>query len=134
MQQRQLVQVGRQLVGQLDDDREDHRRRTDHCRADQHRLGRCLEGVARAVVLLELLLGVLEVRVEAKIGFDLFLHVLDTLDLAQFVHGLGVIRHRAVTIHGYGHRSHAQEAEGHQAERENRCREFKGVRHQGHDR
>ena len=46
-------QLRLQPVGQRHDDREDHRRRADDRGADQHRLGRGLEGVARAVVLLE---------------------------------------------------------------------------------
>ena len=65
VQNRQLVDVLRQVAGQRHDDREDHRRRADDGRADQHRLGGRLERVAGAVVLLEQILGALEVHVEA---------------------------------------------------------------------
>ena len=58
-------------VGEHHDDREDHRRGADDRRADQHRLGGGLEGVAGAVVLLEEVLGPLEVDVEAEVLLDL---------------------------------------------------------------
>ena len=61
-----ILEVRRQAVRQHHDDREDHRRRADDGRADQHRLGRGLEGVARAVVLFEEVLGLLEVRSKPK--------------------------------------------------------------------
>ena len=64
-------------VGQQHDDREDHRRGADHRGADQHRLGRRLEGVAGAVVLLEEVLGLLEVGVEAEVLLDLLLDARD---------------------------------------------------------
>ena len=60
-----------EALGQRHDDREDHRRRADHRGADQHRLGGRLEGVAGAVVLLEQLLGHLEVGREAELLLDL---------------------------------------------------------------
>ena len=102
------------------DDAEHHGGGADDRGADEHRLGGGFEGVARAVALFELVLGVLEVGVEAEVGLDLLLHVLDALDLAQFIDGLGVVGDRAVAVHGDGHRPHAEEAEGHQAEREDR--------------
>src|SRR5881409_1460121 len=40
----------------------------------------------------------------------------DLLDHQQLEHGLGVVGHRPVGIHGDRHRPHAEEAEGHQAE------------------
>ena len=57
------------------DDREDHRGRADDGGADEHRLGGRLEGVAGAVVLLEEVLGLLEVQVEAEVLLDLVLDV-----------------------------------------------------------
>ena len=50
------------------DDAEDHGGGADDGGADEHRLGRGLEGVARAVALFELILGVLEVRLEAEVA------------------------------------------------------------------
>ncbi len=41
-------------------------------------------------------------------------------DLAQFINGLGVVGDRAVAVHRDGHRPHAEEAEGHEAEGEDR--------------
>ena len=55
----------------MHDDAEDHRGRADDGGADEDRLGRRLEGVARAVALLELVLGVLEVGLEAEVPLDL---------------------------------------------------------------
>ena len=49
------------------DDAENHRGRADHRRADEHRLGRGLEGVARAVTLFQFELGVFEVRREPEV-------------------------------------------------------------------
>ena len=57
VEQRQLVEVLASAPRQHHDDREDHRRRADDGRADEHRLRRRLEGVAGAVVLLEQVLG-----------------------------------------------------------------------------
>src|ERR1039458_5409531 len=112
------------------DNAEYHRGGADDGGADEHRLGGGFEGVARAVALFELILGILEVRVEAEVGLDLLLHVLDGLDLAQLIDGLGVIGHRSVAVHGDRHRPHAEEAEGHQAEGEDGGGEFEGVGHQ----
>jgi len=50
-------QLGLQPLGEEHDDREDERRRPDDRRADKHRLGRGLEGVARPVVLLQVVLA-----------------------------------------------------------------------------
>ncbi len=82
MEERQLLDLGRvrEAVGQEHDDREDHRRRADDRGADEHGLGRGLEGVAGAVVLLEEVLGLLEVDVEAEVLLDLLLDVRDGLD------------------------------------------------------
>ena len=59
------------------DDREDHRRRSDDGGADQHRFRRGLEGVAGAVVLLEQVLGALEVHVEAVVALEALLDARD---------------------------------------------------------
>src|SRR3989441_10564841 len=50
MEKRQLIHVHRELVGEHDDDGEDHRRGPDDRRADEDRLCRGFEGVAGAVV------------------------------------------------------------------------------------
>ena len=62
-----------EAVGEGDDDREDHRRRADDGGADEHGLRGRLEGVAGAVVLLEEVLGLLELDVEAEVLLDLVL-------------------------------------------------------------
>ena len=100
--------------------REDHRRRADDGGADEHRLRRRLEGVAGAVVLLEEVLGLLEVDVEAEVLLDLLLDVRDGLDDRELVDALRVVGDRAVGVDGDGDRAHAEEAEGHEAEGEDR--------------
>jgi hypothetical protein len=70
VQQRQLVQILGQAGGEQHDDGKDHGRRADHRGADQHRLGRGLEGVAGAVVLFEQELGGTEVEIEAEVPLD----------------------------------------------------------------
>ena len=77
------------------DDAEDHGRGADDGGADEHGLGRRLEGVARAVALLELVLRAFEVGAEAEVAFELSGDTRLLLDLRKFVDGLGVIGHRA---------------------------------------
>jgi len=43
---------------------------------------------------------------------------------------LRVVGDRAIAVHGNRHRAHAEEAEGHEAEREDRRGEHKFFRHQ----
>ena len=123
MQDRQLLQVLGQPVRQHHDDREDHRRRADDRRADQHRLRRRLERVAGAVVLLEQVLGALEVHVEAVVLLELLLDVGQRLDDRELEHRLRVVGDRAVRVDRDRHRAHAEEAERHEAEREHRRRD-----------
>ena len=63
--------------GEQQDDREDHRRGADDGGADEHRLGGRLEGVAGAVVLLEVVLACSKSGVEAEVLLDLVLDVRD---------------------------------------------------------
>jgi hypothetical protein len=107
-----------QAVRQHHDDREDHGGGSDDRGANQHGLGRGLEGVAGAVVLLQQLLGPVEVDLVAVLLLDLFLGALDLRDLGELEHALCVVRHGAVGIDGDRDRTHAEEAEGDQAERE----------------
>jgi hypothetical protein len=55
------------MVLEHHDDAEDHGGGADDGGADEHGLGGGLEGVAGAVALLELVLGVLEVGLEAEV-------------------------------------------------------------------
>ena len=107
-------------VLQQHDDAENHRGRADDRRADEHRLGGGLEGVARAVALFQFELGVLEVGFEPEILLDFRADVRHGFDAAQFINGLGVVGDRAETVHGDDDRRHGQEAEGHEAEGEDR--------------
>src|SRR5467141_2816616 len=50
VQQRKMIDVRRQSVGQRHDDRENHRRRANHRGADQYWLGCGFERIARAIV------------------------------------------------------------------------------------
>ncbi len=71
VQQGQFINVMRQSAGEAHDDREDHGGCAHHGGADQHRLGRCLEGVARAVVFFQQVLGAFKVHVDAEFLLDL---------------------------------------------------------------
>ena len=113
------------------DDAEHHRRGADDRGADEHGLGGGLEGVAGAVALLELVLGVLEVGLEAEILLNLGGDAGAALDLGELIDGLRVVGDRAVAVDRDGHRAHAQEAEGHEAEREDRRGEQELGRHEG---
>ena len=59
--------------------------------------------------------------VEAEVALDLFLDAGDVLGLGQLEDRLGVVGHRAVAVDGDVDRAHAQEAEGDQAEGEDRA-------------
>ena len=137
---------------QRHDDREDHRRRADDRSTDEHGLGGGLEGVARAVVLLEQILGRAEVHREPIVPLELLLDAGQLLNRGQLVHRLSVVGHRAVRIDRDSHGPHAEKAECHEAKRENRRREHDRAavramrasqperanpvrdRHEGHDR
>ena len=60
-------------VLQQDDDAEDHGGGADDGGADEHGFGGGLEGVARAVTLFQLILGVFKVRVETEVLLDFLL-------------------------------------------------------------
>ena len=108
------------LFFEREDDREDHRRRPHHRRADEHRLGSRLEGVAGRVIGLEIMLPLLEVGREAEVALDLLLDPRDLFCLGELEHRLGVVGDRAVTVDGDRHRPHAEEAKGDQAKGEDR--------------
>ena len=105
-------------VGEGDDRGEDHGGGADHGGADEHRLGGGLEGIARAIVLFQVLLGLFELGLEAVLLLDVGFDAGNGFDGGEFVDGLGVVGDRAVAVDGDGDRSHAEEAEGHQAEGE----------------
>ena len=128
-----MSRCGRQTVGERHDGGEDHGGGAHHGGADQHRLGGRLEGVARAVVLFQVLLGLLEVRLEAEVLLDLGFDAGQRLDGGKLVDRLRVVGDRAVAIHRDGHRTHAEEAEGHQAEGEDRRRHHQAGQAQGAD-
>src|ERR1041385_822575 len=65
------------------------------------------------------MLTVLEIGIEAKVPLNLLFNSLDLLSLGELEDGLGVVGHWAVAIDGDVHRSHAEEAEGDEAEGEN---------------
>ena len=77
-----------------------------------------------------MILGILEVRAETEIFLDVFLDTLAAFDLAQFIDRLGIIRDRAIAVHRDGHRSHAEETEGNEAERKDRRGETELRRHE----
>ena len=71
VEERELVDVFGEAVGQGHDDREDHRGGADDRGADQHGLGGGFEGVAGAVVGFEHFLGALEVHVDVVVLLQL---------------------------------------------------------------
>ena len=132
MQQREVLHVIGQSVGQGHDDREDHRGCADHGGADQHRLGRSLEGVAGSIVGFQQVLGALELRVDAEVLLQLGFDAGNIFDQRQLVDGLSIVGHRAVGIDGDRDRTHAQEAEGDQAKREDGGSEHHGRHGRAH--
>ena len=129
--QGELVDVRGETVGQGHDDRENHGGGAHHGGADEHRLGSSLEGVARAIVLFQVLLGHFEIRCETEGLLNVLGDIGKRFDGGKLVHGLGVIRDGAVAIDGDGDRSHAEEAEGHQAEGEDRRGEHEAADEHG---
>ena len=118
MQQREVLFANGQSVGQGHDNREDHGGCADHGSADQHRLSRSLEGIAGSIVGLQQVLCAFEFRVDAVVLLQLSFDAGNGFNQRQFVDRLCIVCHRPVGIHGNRDRSHAQEAEGYQAEGE----------------
>ncbi len=118
MQQREVADVLRQPMSERHDDGENHGGCAHDGRPNQHRFGGGFEGVARAVVLFQHVLGALEVHVDVVVALQLALDVRHLLNQRELVHRLRIVRHRAVGIDGDGHRAHAEESESHQAEGE----------------
>ena len=111
-----------QLLGEVHDDREDHRRRTHHGRANQNWLRGRLESVAGTIIFFEEVLRLLELDIESEFAADFFLDVRDAFNQRQLVNRLGVVRHRTVRVDGNRHWSHAQKTERHQTEcKHRRC-------------
>ena len=113
--------LGLDAEGLLDheDEGEDHGGGADDGGADEDGLGSGLEGVACAVVGLEVVFGFLEVGFEAEFGLDFLGGFLDVvLDEGELVDGLCVVGHGAVGVDGDGDRAHAEHTEGDEAEGE----------------
>src|SRR5258708_32004937 len=80
MEEREVVDVFGETFRERHDDRENHRRCADDGRADKHRLGRSFEGVARAVVGFEHLLGPREVDDNVVVLLEFPLDARDLFD------------------------------------------------------
>src|SRR5713101_8113784 len=122
VKQRELVDIGGQAVGEGYDDREDHGGGAHNRRTDEHRLGGGLEGIARAVVRFQQVLGALEVHVDVVVLLEFRLDAGNLLNERQLKDRLRVIGYRAVRVHRDGHRAHAEEPESYQAKSEHRLR------------
>ena len=120
MQQREILYVMGQSAGQGHDDGENHRGCADHGGADQHRLGRSLEGVAGSIVGFQQVLGAFELHVDVVVLLQLGFDAGNGFDQRQLVDRLSIVGDRPVGIHGNRHRTHAQEAERHEAKGEDR--------------
>ena len=118
VQNREVRKVFGQALRQQHDDRKDHGGGPDDGGADQNRLSRGLEGIASAIIFFEILLGNLELGMEAKVLLNFLLDVRNCLDHRQFVDRLRIVRHGAVGVDGNRHRAHSQKAEGYQSEGE----------------
>ena len=130
MQQREFIHVIGESVGQRHDDGERHGGCAHHRRADQHRLGRGLEGIAGAIVGFQQMLAAFELCVDVEVLLQLGFDARNFFDQRQLVDGLRIVGYRAVGIHGNGDRPHAEKAEGNQAEGEDRGSQHL-VRHGG---
>src|ERR1019366_2998894 len=75
-----------------------------------------LEGIARAVVLFQQVLGAVKIHVDVEVLLDFRLDVGHLLDQRKFIDGLRVVGDRPIRIDCDRHRPHAEEAEGNQAE------------------
>ena len=129
MQQREILLIHGESAGQSHDDGKDHGGCADHSRANQHRLGRSLESVARTVILFEQVLGAVEVHRHVEVFLDFVHDVRNLLNQGELVNRLSIIRDWTVGIDGDRHRPHAQKAEGHKSEGKHR-----GSQHGGRDR
>ncbi len=123
----------RHAARQGHDDGEDHGRGAYYGRADQHRLSRCFEGIASAVVLFQQMLCPLKVHIKAVLALQFGLDVGHDLDQRQLVDRLCVVGDRAVGIHRDGDRAHAQKSEGDQPECKDRFRNHQRMQSHGAD-
>ena len=85
-----------------------------------------------AVVFFQQILGAIEIHVEVEVFLDLRFDVRDLLDQREFINRLRVVGDRTVGIDRDRHRPHAEEAEGHQAESEDRRRQHARRHRQSH--
>src|ERR1700729_2876080 len=122
MQQRKLIHVLCNSVGQRHNDRKNHCRSADHSCPNQHRLGRSLESISRPIILLEQFLSPLEIHIHIEITLQFLLDVRNRLDQRKLVHRLRVVRHRPIRIHRDRYRPHSQKSKRHQTKRKHRRR------------
>src|SRR5664280_2247346 len=118
-------------MGEGHDGGKDHGGGADHGGADEHRLGSGFKGIAGAIVFFQVLLGLLEVRLETEGLLNVGLDARHGFDGGEFVHALGVVGDGAVAIHRDGDRAHAEEPEGNQTEGEDGGRQHQGAGHHG---
>ena len=118
MQQREVLYVMGQSIGQGHDDREDHRGCAHHSRADQHRLCRSLEGIAGSIIGFQQVFRAFELHVDVVVLLQLSFDAGNVFDQRQLVDGLSIVGNRPVGIHRDRDRPHAQESERDQAESE----------------
>jgi hypothetical protein len=76
----EILDAPGQVIGQPDDDREDHGGGAHDRGSDENGLRRCLERVAGSVVVLEEELGPLPARSEAEVAVQLLVDAVEVLD------------------------------------------------------
>src|SRR5262249_5647806 len=118
MHERQRGHFPSLKTGQDNDNGENHGCRADHRGTNEDRLRGGLEGVAGAIVFLEVVLGFLELWYETEVSPDFFLDVGNRLDEREFVHRLRVVGDWAIGINGDGDRTHAKKAKSDEAKGE----------------
>src|SRR5262249_40214868 len=100
-------------------DREDHRGRSDDCGSNQYRLRRGFERISSGIVFFEKVFALFEVRSESEITLNIGFHIWNRLNLREFKNGLSVISHRAVRVDGNSNRTHSEHSERHETEGKN---------------
>ena len=99
---------------QQQDDRENHRCRTNNRRTNKHRFCCCFKGITGTVIRLQKMLTFFKIWFKTIIVFNLFFCTTQSFNLRKFKNRLSVIGHRTIAINGNGNRPHSEHTERHQ--------------------
>ncbi len=98
----------------------DNRGRTHYGCADQHRLCRSLERIARAVIGFQPVLCGFKVHIEAEVLLQLRFNAGNIFNQRQLVDRLSIVGNRAIRVDSNRDRPHAKEAKRDQSKRKDR--------------